>query len=147
MVWGWGWGRHVCVWYKGCSMSAKEPCSTKSNRAIKKITIWSLYKRSNGNKKMTISRFYLHSENDTSDSRFLSTLSPPPVFLSSSSSLFPLSLRETYTVLLQSVHMSPFSACTSIYVCVCMVCVCVHRGVLKSVITSYGGPEAQCTAS
>lgn len=61
-------------------------------RIINKLQFVHLIKEAMEIKKMTISRFYLHSENDTSGSLFLSTLSPPPhVFLSSSSSILPLS--------------------------------------------------------
>lgn len=101
-------------------------------------------------KKMTISRFYLHSENDTSDSLFLSTPPPPPhVCLSSSSSILPLSFRGSKMVLLQRTgppcgfHSPLIYACISIHVCVRCACVCVFL----SVIILYGGPKGSMHCS
>lgn len=147
-----GVGGGGVVWYKGCSRSAEERGSTKSYRATdneKTITFWSSYKRSNGNKKMTISRFYLHSENDTSDSLFLSTPPPPHVCLSSSSSILPLSFRGSKMVLLQRTgppcgfHSPLIYACISIHVCVRCACVCVFL----SVIILYSGPKGSMHCS
>lgn len=112
MVWGWVIQR----------LQQEEPCGAKLKKQsiFKKITIWSLYKRSNGTWKKRQSQGSIYIQR---------TIRHILDFTSSAVSVLlflPLSFRGNFMVLLQSVHRPPFNACTSIYTYVCVhgVCVC-----------------------